>query len=510
MNKKVIWLIIGLMTAAVIGVGALQYYWIKEAIRLKQDEFDTSVYAALNRIVERLERTEQMQANLDAFSIKDSSMEPLSMQEDVKLSMQTPVFKASGQVEKSEFVSTGVIPVTDKDCNTPDCIRKRLERYEQQMNYIRGTLVTSMLKPPKLVDRIDLKLLDEYISKEFENRGVNLDYHYSIFANEDESFVIQDGHYVVEEDMNQPIEKGWNSLYNTPYKVDLFPKNDFVSPGLLMVQFPSQTSLMYGSVFWPLILSILFTLIIMGCFYYTIQTIFTQKKVSEMKTDFINNMTHEFKTPIATISLAADSISSPIIAGAPDKVKRFADIIRQENKRMNAQVEKVLQMAVIDKREFRLNLTQVDLHTVIEQAVANASLQVEKKNGKVSADLQASQSTVQADITHVSNIIANLLDNANKYSPDRPEISVHTSNVSNGVQVIVKDNGVGMTKEARKHIFDKFYRVHTGNLHDVKGFGLGLSYVKALMTAHKGQIDVISELGKGSSFILFFPTQVEI
>ena len=497
------------MAAAVMGVGGLQYYWIHEAIRLKQEEFDTSVFAAINRIAERLEDAEQMQTNLQAYQLDStSSVTPLSIQEEFKLSRETPFFNVGADV-KDSFHKTGTLISNKDDCPCIDCKKKRLIRSEQQLLYIEKMLTQNLLSPKKLVDRLNLAALDEYIEKEFKNRGINLDYKYGIFANEDESFVIQDGHYVVEENTTTENEIGCSTLFNTPYKVELFQKIDLASPGQLMIQFPSQSTLMYSSVFWPLLLSILFTVIIMGCFYYTILTIFHQKKLSEMKTDFINNMTHEFKTPIATISLAADSISSPMISGAPDKVKRFANIIRQENKRMNAQVEKVLQMAIVDKREFQLNLIGIDLHQVIQQAVAHANLQAEQRGGLVSAKMFASNPLIQGDITHISNIIANLLDNANKYSPEEPKISVSTSNVSGGVQVIVKDHGVGMNKEALKHIFDKFYRVHTGNLHDVKGFGLGLSYVKALMTAHKGQIDVKSELGKGSSFILFFPFQVE-
>lgn len=172
---------------------------------------------------------------------------------------------------------------------------------------------------------------------------------------------------------------------------------------------------------------------------------------------------------------------------------------------MNSQVEKVLQMALIDKRDFSLRVSPVNLHDIIMHAVENINLQVEKKGGKAKAVLQADQPMVEGDHTHISNIINNLLDNANKYSPDAPDIQVITQTVPNGVEVTITDNGIGMNKEQRKHIFDKFYRVHTGDLHDVKGFGLGLSYVKAMMTAHKGQIDVKSELGKGSSFILLFP-----
>ena len=228
-----------------------------------------------------------------------------------------------------------------------------------------------------------------------------------------------------------------------------------------------------------------------------------------MKTDFINNMTHEFKTPIATISLASDSIVSPMILGNPEKVQRFANIIKQENKRMNSQVEKVLQMALIDKRDFSLKFTEVNLHEVIQAAVENITLRVEKRDGVVKPSLLATKPIIEGDLTHVANVINNLLDNAEKYSPDKPEISISTRDVSNGVEVTVQDNGIGISKEARKQIFDKFYRVPTGNLHDVKGFGLGLSYVKAMMTAHKGSVEVKSEPGKGSSFILTFPYQVE-
>ena len=228
-----------------------------------------------------------------------------------------------------------------------------------------------------------------------------------------------------------------------------------------------------------------------------------------MKTDFINNMTHEFKTPIATISLASDSITNASIINNPDKIRRFAEIIKQENKRMNGQVEKVLQMALIERDTLRLNLTAVNLHEIITQALGNISLQVEKKEGIVSEILKAERPVVEGDMNHLSNVINNLLDNANKYSPEKPDITISTRNVSNGVEVTVSDKGIGMTKEAKKKIFEKFYRVHTGNVHDVKGFGLGLSYVKTMITAHKGSIDVKSEPNKGSSFILFFPFHVE-
>ena len=244
---------------------------------------------------------------------------------------------------------------------------------------------------------------------------------------------------------------------------------------------------------------------ILCCFIYTVFVIFRQKKVSEMKTDFINNMTHEFKTPIATISLATDSITNKTVINNEDKIKRFAGIIKQENKRMLNQVEKVLQMARIDKQEFDLKLTSINLNDVVFQASEHSRLKVTKRNGILETNLKADQSIIEGDLTHISNIVHNLLDNAEKYSEDEPSIQISTANGHGGVILSIKDNGIGMTKESQKHIFDKFYRVHTGNRHDVKGFGLGLSYVKALIAAHNGTINVDSELGKGSTFTLFFP-----
>jgi two-component system phosphate regulon sensor histidine kinase PhoR len=317
--------------------------------------------------------------------------------------------------------------------------------------------------------------------------------------------VIQDGNYVVVEEGTQftdtPINQG---LLDSPYKINLFETDKGV-PGILYINFPKRNRLVFKDIWLTIVGSVLFTAIILFCFSYTIHVIFKQKKISEMRTDFINNMTHEFKTPIATINLAADSISSPMIVQEPAKVTRFANIIKQENSRMLSQVEKVLQMAQLERKNYKLRMSEVNLHDTIMQAVDNATLQVEKKGGHVSTDLKAGHPIIMADQTHISNIINNLLDNANKYSLEQPDIRITTRNVEDGVEVVVEDKGIGMTKDQRKHIFDKFYRVHTGNLHDVKGFGLGLSYVKAMVTAHKGTIEVQSEIGAGSRFILNLP-----
>lgn len=216
-------------------------------------------------------------------------------------------------------------------------------------------------------------------------------------------------------------------------------------------------------------------------------------------------MTHEFKTPIATISLASDSILSPTIIENKDKVIRFINIIKQENKRMLSQVEKVLQMAQIEKENVELKFNPINLHDLIVDAVVNAELKVLTKGGTIVTNLNAQKPVIEGDVTHISSIINNLLDNAEKYTPEKPEIVISTKDVKGGVEFSVTDNGIGMSKDALKNIFEKFYRVHTGNLHDVKGFGLGLSYVKAMVDAHHGKIQVKSEPGKGSTFTILLP-----
>ena len=514
MNKRAIWVIIGLMTAALIGIACLQMHWIKQAIELKEDEFNVSVLAALNRVSEKLELAEEERDNFEAFSkANDINIDKATWREQFvqrASSSSEGVSLEFSYQEATEVLSTSLPEIPDiaaDTCSCANCKKERFERYERQVNFFMENQINSMLTPRSLIHRLELQEVDQFLVQEFTNRGIDIEYDYGVFSNRDKSFVINNGHYLAKDDAPHVVQAGWQNLYNSEYRVDLFPL-DLQSPGLLMIHFPTKASIVWGSVWNVLMFSILFTSIILLCFVYTVQVIFQQKKLGEMKTDFINNMTHEFKTPIATISLAADSITSPMISGNADKVRRFADIIKQENKRMNSQVEKVLQMALLDQQDFQLNISEIDLHQVISQAVGNSSLRIESKGGKLSTDLQAGKPVIEGDSTHVTNIIHNLVDNANKYSPDSPDISVHTRNVSNGVEVTVKDKGMGMSKEARKHIFDRFYRVHTGNLHDVKGFGLGLSYVKVMMTAHKGEISVKSELGKGSSFILFFPFHI--
>jgi two-component system phosphate regulon sensor histidine kinase PhoR len=293
-----------------------------------------------------------------------------------------------------------------------------------------------------------------------------------------------------------------SAMDSKSFRRALTPDNSYVL-SLFIIQ-PKNYVLRRTS--WMIGASVLFTIIIVSAFAVTVRTVFRQKQISEIKSDFINNMTHEFKTPLATISLAVDALSNPKVQSKEEQINYYTGIIREENKRMNKQVEKILQAAQLDTNDLELNLQLIDVHQVITNASANIMLFIVEKNGSLEQKLNARKFMIKADEVHFSNIIANLLDNAIKYSKDPTRISIETfNNTSKSITIRIRDNGIGMSKETIGHIFEKFYRAHTGNLHNVKGFGLGLSYVKSVVDAHHGKIKVDSTVGKGSTFSLEFP-----
>ena len=474
MDKKIIWGIIGLMTASVIGIIALQISLINHYYAQNENQFNQNVFEAMAQVSKSLEWAEENEF-WNGYSLN--------------------------KIEENRdeiFIEQVIHGIRELPDGFP------LDTLAMKRHIIGVQKRSSALNP--IEERISIERLDTLLHKAFRSHGIKTLPQYGVFSLSKEKFVIINNHFAATD--NETDIMAVNQLRSTAYRADLFLSDNY-PPGQLMVYFPAKAAVVWRNLWQPLLLGFLFAIIILACFAYTVNVIFKQKKVSEMKNDFINNMTHEFKTPISTISLCSDSITSPMVIGNPDKIRRFADIIKQENKRMNSQVEKVLQMALIDREEYKLNISEVNINEVVQQAVSNAALQVEKKEGTAIAIMNATKPTVEGDLTHISNIINNLLDNANKYSPEKPDITVTTKNVSKGVEVSITDKGIGMTREAKKHIFDKFYRAHTGNVHDVKGFGLGLTYVKAMMNAHKGQIEVKSELGKGSTFILFFPNKSE-
>ncbi len=273
----------------------------------------------------------------------------------------------------------------------------------------------------------------------------------------------------------------------------------------LVILIPHAKSFIWQSMTWFIVGAVLFTLIIMCAFFLTVRALIKQKKLSEIKSDFINNMTHEFKTPLATISLAVDALKNDKVSGNKEKMAYFTGIIKEENKRMNKQVETILQAALLDKQEVQLNLRKLHAHDLIKSALNNIHLQVEEKHGLLETQLAIGNDIVLADEVHFTNLISNLLDNAVKYSKENLRINLSTQITSNQFKIKIEDNGIGMNKETLSRIFEKFYRAHTGNLHNVKGFGLGLSYVKTMVDAHQGTIKAESTPGKGTTFFVNFP-----
>jgi two-component system, OmpR family, phosphate regulon sensor histidine kinase PhoR len=301
-----------------------------------------------------------------------------------------------------------------------------------------------------------------------------------------------------------------DTINNKPFVIPLESPSGSISEGvspeeLLVILVPHVKSIVWKQMSWMVLGAVLFTIIIFCAFFLTIRALLKQKKLSEIKSDFINNMTHEFKTPLATISLAVDALKNEKVIHDRSKRDYFTGIIKVENKRMNKQVETILQAALLDKQQIQLNLNALHAHELINSAVNNIRLPIEERHGKLDICLGADNDLVMVDEVHFTNLINNLLDNAVKYSKENLLIQLSTQNLPHQLRIKIDDNGIGMNKETLHRIFEKFYRAHTGNIHNVKGFGLGLNYVKTIVKAHKGKIKAESTPGKGSCFIIDFP-----
>ena len=335
--------------------------------------------------------------------------------------------------------------------------------------------------------------MDSLIAIELNVRGIDTKVEFGIYKPEKDTMLIKTGH-TPPGDM---IKKG--------FAFRLFASDIFTSPEYLIVYFPQEKQFLLTEMWGMLLISIILIIVIMYSFAYTIITIFRQKRLSEMKNDFINNMTHEFKTPISTISLACEALKDDDILKTKDLFGKYLNIIQEENKRLAGMSEKILQTAVIEKGQLKMKKEPIDFHAIISDVVKNIRIQVEIKDGEIIKNFKASQPVIEGDKVHLTNLVYNLLDNANKYTPRRPVIRVNTENTSNGILLTIEDNGIGISKTDQKKIFDKLYRVPTGNIQEVRGFGLGLSYVKAIVAEHNGKISIESEVNKGSKFRIFLP-----
>jgi two-component system phosphate regulon sensor histidine kinase PhoR len=335
--------------------------------------------------------------------------------------------------------------------------------------------------------------LDSLILLELNTRGIDTRFEFGIYNPERDIFLIEKDPGM----RKMLIEKGSAAR--------LFISDIFTSPEYLLLYFPNERQFLLTELWGMLLISIILIIVIVYSFTYTITTIFRQKKISEMKNDFINNMTHEFKTPISTISLACEALTDHTIERSPEFTENYINIILEENKRLATMAEKILQTAVIEKGQLNMKRENIDLHEIITDVIKNIRIQVEIKDGVIRKQCKAANPVLLGDKVHLTNLVYNLLDNANKYSPKKPVITVRTENTSNGIILTIEDHGIGISKGEQKKIFDKLYRVPTGNIQDVRGFGLGLSYVKAIVEEHHGRISLESEINKGSKFKVFLP-----
>ncbi|WP_192821082.1 HAMP domain-containing sensor histidine kinase [Rufibacter sp. LB8] len=406
-----------------------------------------------------------------------------------------------------EVQVTDIVALPARAQLNPEPVEKTLQQKEkakaQHLNNVIQQMAVEYARNEKpLAERLQQLKLKELLATELQMHNIQIPYHFKVEtgAGNNSTITLASTNALSSAALPSPASAN-------EYLVRLFPNDVLSAPAFLILDFPNRNYYVWQSLAVPTVISVLFTLIIILTFSFTLYTILRQKKISEIKNDFINNMTHEFKTPIATISLALDALVNPKVRKDEVRVDYYARIIKDENKRMHQQVEKVLQTAQMERQKLQLACEKVDVHALIQKVIEPFQLHIEQRQGSLDLKLDATHEVIYADPGHLANMVANLLDNANKYSPNGPRIVIQTANVSKGIHISVEDQGTGMSREAQKRVFEKFYRVPTGNVHNVKGFGLGLSYVKTMAEAHAGTIHLRSELGKGSRFTLWLPCQ---
>jgi len=523
MSKKLFILLIVLMSLSLIGIISVQAYYIKNSVDNKKEQFTFNVKKALSYTTSAIENKEldkyytmyqqlaDQQKQADTVAIRN-----LFIVQQNQNTNETIVYK-SGIFEKNYTLSTAFFDIgLDRDSiniqkilsNSETKIYSNSNGAESDLNMNPvlsisnsgrlteaekinfGKSFKTMASRMPIHQRVTKKEINRLLQKQLNEDNINIDFQYAIYDNDlatkvhSEAFELQNA-----STFSVPIFE--NELNNNNYR--------------LLVNFPEHNKFIWSSVISMMLLSVVFTTIIIIAYASALLQLFKQRKIFEVKTDFINNMTHEFKTPIATINLALDAIRNPKIIDDKEKVLRYLGMIKEENKRMHAQVENVLRISKLEKNELNISKENVDLHDLIEDAVTHVELIIEDKKGYLKTNLAAKKTSVLANDTHFVNVIVNILDNAIKYSPEAPEIEVTTENVGDNILLKIKDHGSGMSKAAQKRVFEKFYREHTGDIHNVKGHGLGLAYVKRMIDDHHGHVSVESEKDKGSTFIIRLP-----
>jgi two-component system, OmpR family, phosphate regulon sensor histidine kinase PhoR len=480
MNKRLfIWIVL-LMGISLAGIVCVFYFWFNNPLKMNDELFDRQVNEALINAVQQIQRSQDIRIidnglNHDTLNWGSKTT--------IKSGSDNLQLKRKNRVKGSK--DTTLNPPGLKQ--TTPRLNNAQKRKLQQLQMLTERL-NSQYKDWASNRHIDLLKLKSIVKKELQANDIPLDFHYAIFS----------GDSILETDLKKVVNPKW-------YKVILFPDDIFNRDLFLGIYFPGK------GVFINRIhailpqLSVVIILLIIITYVMSILFIIRQKKLSILKTDFINNMTHEFKTPITTISIAVDSILNDEVIKDEDRVRFYSKIIGKENQRLNGQVERILQIAGPESKKLYFKVQDVNVHELIEEAIAGISLQIDKRGGRISTKFEAENPIIPTDPTHFTNLVHNLLDNANKYSPDAPEILVSTVNDHKGLYMTVEDKGIGMSKRGQSKIFERFYRLAPGNLQNIKGFGLGLSYTKAILKLNHGNIKVFSEPGKGSRFVVFIP-----
>lgn len=504
MKKSVIWILVCIMAVAFFGLLSMQLKYFSIFIKERSTQFDESIRRSLYQVSVNLEldaTKKYLDKSYQEYQKKQNvvPVEEITYQQNYimatpdGISLQTTTTVRSkgsfgGKTTGSNGISKSFMSMQEEQTKNFLHNQENVYAVISQLTRVPNTL--------PIEERVDFRGLEGLIRSELKSAGIEQPFFYEVVDKNDKALYRQTG-----------FEKGGN---DQAYPQVLFPNdppNKFV---YLKVYFPSKDDYLYSEITF-LIPALLFTFILLVTFIIMIIMVVRQKRLSEMKNDFMNNMTHELKTPVSTISLAAQMLKDTNVSKSPDVFKHISSVIGDETERLSFQVEKVLQMSLFEKQQATLKIKELDVNDIIVHVASTFQLKVEKFGGQIDIDLQATESTIKADKMHFTNVLFNLLDNAVKYRREDVdlELMIRSWNAGNKVYVSVEDNGIGIKKESLKRIFDRFYRVSTGNLHDVKGFGLGLAYVHKIVTDHKGTIKAESELGKGTKFIICLPYIVD-
>ena len=519
MSKKLFVLLVILMSLSLVGIIFVQAYYINNAIENEEEQFTFNVKKSLtytsNKVVEIEYRkyVNELKKMLARGVVPDSTaLSGIIIQKQNDDTNQIIVYN-TGILEES-FKIPSLIDISLDSVNFSKFTGKTTTRIYSNTDFNEDIAIS----PEETVENIFSlnKLQTEIFEAQYREEIKSMPIRKRVSRDEikrllrkkllEDDIDIDFEFAIYHKDLATKVQSDNFELGETPtIGVPIFLDNNDESDYRLYINFPERNKFIFSSILGMSILSIIFTTIIIIAYTSAIYQLIKQRKISQIKTDFINNMTHEFKTPIATINLALDAIRNPKTINDEDKVKRYLGMIKEENKRMHAQVENVLRISKLEKNELNISKECIDLHDLVEDAVTHVELIVESKNGYINTHLGTINSEVLANETHFTNVIVNILDNAVKYSNNEPKIDIYTENVGTNIVLKIKDQGNGMSKAVQKRVFEKFYREHTGDVHNVKGHGLGLAYVKRIVNDHHGYITVESERGKGSTFILKLP-----